>query len=64
MEAASAIALRERLISRCIALSEGVFHMQRLVDNVTCNKATFFSLGLSCVVFLFQVVWRIRKHMG
>jgi len=38
--------------------------MQWLVDNVACNKDTLLSLRSSCVVFLFQVVWRMRKRMG
>jgi len=38
--------------------------MQRFVDNVACNKDTLLSLRSSCVVFLFQVVWWMRKRMG
>jgi len=38
--------------------------MQRLVDNVACNKDTLLSLRSSCVVFLLQVVWWKPEWMG
>jgi len=38
--------------------------MQWLVDKIACNKETLLSLRLSCVVFLFQVVWRVHEQVG
>ena len=32
--------------------------MLRAVDSVACNKDTLLRVRPSCVVFLFQVVWR------
>jgi len=38
--------------------------MEQLVDNVACNKGTLLSVRSSCVVFLFLVVWGMRRWMG
>ena len=32
--------------------------MQRPVNSVACNKESLLRVRLSCVVFLFTVVWR------
>jgi len=38
--------------------------MEQLVDNVACNKGTLLAMRSSSVMFLFQVVWRMRKRIG
>jgi len=50
MDAMSPIALGDRTVSRCIVCR--CFHMQRLVDNFTCNQNTWLSWRSSCVVFV------------
>jgi len=37
--------------------------MQRPVDSVACNKDTLLRVTTSCVVFLFQVVWRSTNEL-
>ena len=37
--------------------------MERPVDSVACNKDTLLRVRPSCVLFLFQVVWRSTDEL-